>query len=215
MVMTMTPEPIQWRASVHPSSPGWLEVPRGLNDGDADQWVEESLIALQSQWGGQWRPEDDQPSRQLLRNAALDRTDDKVLDLVYWPFARPVFVRVTVGLHPAIPLSSWLDEGFELDGFDNAELGPAVRCISEADTEVSGKTKRIITVHFVFDDGDRQVQVVVEPTFIELYSQVAFEVVDLVGGLQVTRGDGHPFTPRPAPGYTLAEVDTFSHTDDV
>lgn len=208
------PEPTTWRAAVRPTSPGWIRVPSGLDGQHTESWAEETLADLHRQWGDQWRPQDDQESLHLLRRAAQDRGRDKVLDLLYWPFARPVLVRTNVRIHPSIPLTSWLEEGFEIDGFDHAAMGPAVRCIAQADTEVLGEQKQLITAHFVFDDGDLQVQVEVEPTFIELYSHVSFEVVNLVAGLDVRRGDGEPFVPRPAAGYTQAPIDTFTATDD-
>lgn len=203
-----------WIARARPTSPGWIRVPAGLSGAAVDAWVAESLSGLQEQWGPEWRDEDTDQSAELLRRAVLERTEDKVLDLLFWPFARPVVVRVNVRVYPSIPLASWIDEGFEIDGFDSADMGPAVRCITQADVEVDGQQKRLITAHFVFDDGSFQVQVEVEPTFVELYAHVAFELVNLVAGLEVSTREGDRFVPRPAPGYTLADVDTFTSVDD-
>lgn len=205
----------QWRAAVRPTSPGWIRVPSHLSAKKVDVWAEKTLALLHEQWGEEWRAEDDHESVELLRAAAHGRAEDKALDMLYWPFARPIVVRLNVRVYPTIPLTSWLDEGFEIDAFDTAEMGPAVRCLAQAGAEVGGKQATLVTSHFVFDDGTHQVQVEVEPTLIEMYSQVAFELVSLVAGLKVQNvGTGEPFVPRPVPGYTLADVDTFTGLGD-
>lgn len=199
----------EWGVGVQLRSAAWMDVPAGLAGDGLDEWVDVSLAGLREHLGAQWRDDHDDEVRAMLRAAATRPRDGKILDLLFWPVAGPVVVRVGFRVLPHTPLSAWIDDGFEVDAFDSAPMGPGVRCIATADV-VDGATQRTaITAQYVFDDGTNTVQVEVEPTLIELFSYVSLDIVALLGGLQVRRPDGDRFVPTPVEGYTLDEVDKF------
>lgn len=200
----------QWGAGVRVPSPGWMDVPAELTGDALDAWVGASTASLRELWAADWREGFADEVAHLLRQAATRPRDGKILDLLHWPIPGPVVVRVSVRVLPSMPLSNWVQEGFEIDAFDSSDLGPGVRCIARADVPDGEQHRTAITAHYVFDDGTHMVQVEVEPTLIELFSHALVELSRLLSGLQVRRGDGAPFVPRPVPGLTLAEVDTFS-----
>lgn len=204
----------EWMASVWPASPGWITVPAGLSERQADAWVEHSLSELRDQWDDQWPSNEEQEGRNLLRAAVRRRTDDEILVLMFWPYPHPIAVRLNVRAFPSMPLTTWVDEGFEIDGFDGAALGPGVRCIAQTDADIAGEQRRVITAQFLFDDGEFQLQVEVEPTFVELYSHLSVEIASLVESLEIRRSAGVPFTPRAVPGYNLPLMDTLDGVGD-
>ena len=68
---------------------------------------------------------------------------------------------------------------------------------------------RLITVHFVFDDGERALHVTVEPMLLDLYAQVWTTLLSVVCSVEVARADGRKFVPQPVAGHTLSDDDRF------
>lgn len=202
----------EWSVTVMPGHPGWIDVPVGLTGGHLDAWVDDAMGRLRQEWASQWHDESAAEVRQLLVSAAVARAPAAVLDLLYWPFPRPFVVRMSVLLGRSTPLSAWRDAGFEVDAFDSAKIGPGVRCIAMGETRDEARHP-LITVHFVFDDGERTLQLTVEPVLLELYAQVWPALLSVVCSVEVDREDGRPFVPRPVSGYTLSDDDRFARTN--
>lgn len=195
----------QWTATATPTTPGWTTVPQGLVSHELEAWVGDQHDELRSLWASEWRDEFTSGVRDILTAAAATRSDDVVLDVLCWPFPCPAASRVRVNVGPPSPIESWTEAGFEVDAYHGARMGPGAQCIDTTVLQGTEEQVCFVVAHYLFNDGDRAVQVVVEPTFFEVFARMLPGLHGFIDSLEVRRSGGGPFVAQPVPGLSRVE----------
>lgn len=139
--------------------------------------------------------------------------DTDLLSVLFWPeeLSTPAQVRVQVG--PSRPITSWLDAGYRVSGYDGGALGPGVQCVAEQKATVAGNRIVCIAAHYLFVAGEETVVVTVDPTLAEMFALLFVGLHQLIGTLEVARPDGCDFRSHPVPGYSTELADTWGEFD--
>src|SRR5699024_9409228 len=181
----------------------WVHVPAvGFMEGTERHWLDEVVSDVAKSWGEDWTFQDTDPIRSVLSRALHGRPDEALLHLAFVPPDFPLIGTVSIYAVEAIPVDSWATEGFEVDSYDMADLGPGIQCIEQERVVGTEETLDLIHADYVFTDGLYMVLVTVDTTMQELFVAMLPLLHQILGRLDVQLPDGKDFRSSPIPGYT-------------
>lgn len=206
--------PETWEAEMAQPSERWIWVPNAgeLDTSGAETWVEDVLASLRDTWDGEWTDEVDPGARALLaHHLAGDLHPGTLAAMLHWPLPAPVVSRVRVVLGGGEPTSpeEWRQQGFDVDEYAGAALGPGLRCLASRTGEIDGETVEFLTGIFVFSTQEVSVMVVVEAGAPEIFGLTIADMPLFLAELEVVRPDGTPFSAEPVPGVTSDPFDAW------
>lgn len=199
-----------WQAEIALTSDRWTQIPRADRNEGAAAWVEESLTGLREAWGEAWSDELVPTARTLLaHNLAEDLHPGTLAALLHWPVPAPAVSRVRVVLGGGEPIGAdeWRQQGFDVDEYTGAALGPGLKCVGSRTGEVDGETVELLTGLFVFATQEASVMVVIEAGSPEVFGLTFAEMPLFLAELEVVGPDGTLFSAEPPPGLTTDPFD--------
>lgn len=191
-----------------------MRVPNGLPGDEAQAWVATAADRLRKGWAQDWDERTDERAKEILAGVVADRSDEVLLDLLFWPSEVPLPARVGVRAGTSVPTESWVEAGFEVSAYEGADIGPGLQCVAQQHVGDEDGVITLVHAQYVFVDGDESVVVTVEPTLLELFGLMLPGLHGIVGSVEVRRQDESAFAARPVPGYSTAAIDTWNDERD-
>lgn len=178
--------------------PGWLYLPSGPSSAESSEWMAQAVEMLSpiigaERWDG--KPASEADVRELLA-AGLDARalSDAVAMFQVWPVLMPVSVTCVVNILDSSALPDWGETDAVIHRAESPHVGPGLQCSTTRTVSAEADEFELMSVHFVFDNGEVALMLSLEESFPVLVTRALPGFVLLKDVIRMARcSDGKPF----------------------
>lgn len=176
--------------------PGWLFIPKDMDDEQRNEWVSTVLDDLIGKEGWDGEPiAKDEALDVLTSGIAESDAADSIATFQVWPPLSGDIATCHIGLYPSAEMPDWIDSDAIVHRFDAPHIGPGIQCSTKREVvNDDGPNVPLAGVHFVFDDGESTLVVSVAEGYEPLTVYALRGAMALLATLRLVRSsDGKSF----------------------
>lgn len=192
--------------------PGWFQLPTDLDDAGRAAWTDACAAEVHTLLASD-DPEvevvgDDDVRRLLAAALELRATSPSLAIFQVWPVSLPATVQCHVNILASADLPDWstVGDAVVLFPIEAEHIGPGLQLAVRRTVVDEGETVELMSLHYVFDDGDATLMLSLEESLPPLIGAALPGLVGLKDTLRMVREDGTPFVSRAPEGVEPADI---------